>query len=111
MEGRDPLDVVIARAIREDSVYWYSRDLQGTDPNNDQLVEARLNIRPEKLATFSSPPTWRIHRIDPDGIVYLRRSQPLTDAAITAMITEMISLAYASDGQFWSWIHGDLTDA
>jgi hypothetical protein len=107
---RDLLEVVIARSTAADSLYWSFRDLEGADPEIEQLVEARLNMSPEKLATFSPPPSWTVQETDPDGIVYMRRWQALTDDAVKGMITEMISMAYACDGQFWSWLHGSALD-
>ncbi len=107
---RDPLEVVIARSTAEDSLYWHGRDLDGADPEIEQLIETRLNMSPERLATFSPPPGWTIHETDPDGIVYMRRRQALTDDAVKGMITQMITVAYACDGQFWSWLHGSALD-
>lgn len=109
-DKRDQLEVVIARATAPDSPYWSCRDLEGEDPEVAQLVETRLNMSPETLVTFSPPPGWTIHETDPDGIVYLRRRQPLTDDAVRSMIAEMITAARACDGQFWSWLHGDALD-
>jgi hypothetical protein len=105
-EVADPLEVVIARATAADSAYWSFRDLEGADPAIEQLVEVRLNMSPHRLAGFSPGRGWTIHETDPDGIVYMRRRQALTDDAVRAMITEMITLAHACDGQFWSWMHG-----
>jgi hypothetical protein len=107
---RDPLEVIIARATAPDSPYWSFRNLEGAEFEMEQLVETRLNMSPAMLTAFLPAPGWTIHEVDPDGIVYLRRRQPLTDDAVRAMITEMITMARAYDGQFWSWLHGDALD-
>jgi hypothetical protein len=109
-EAADPLEVVIGRATAADSPYWSFRDLEGADPALEQLVEVRLNVPPQRLASFSPGPGWTIHETDPDGIVHMRRRQALTDDAVRAMIVEMIALAGAYDGRFWSWLHGSALD-
>ncbi|OYX51800.1 MAG: hypothetical protein B7Y90_00295 [Alphaproteobacteria bacterium 32-64-14] len=107
MVARDPLDVVLARAINPESLYWYSLDLQGADPSVEQWVEARLNLSSAAAQAFPGATGWAVHQVDTDGAIYLRRRQQLTDDAVRGLISEMITLAHRYDGQFWSWIHGD----
>lgn len=75
----------------------------------EQLVEVRIDLDPAVADTFGAP-GWSVYRIDPQGMIYLRRRQPLTDEALRPMFAEVLTLAHVHNGQFWSWMHGSALD-
>lgn len=109
MDTREPIEQVIARATAPDSLYWLMRDLGDVDPAVPQMIEVRIDMDLHVAETFR-PPGWTVDRIDPSGIVYIRRVQALTDEAVISMFAEVLHLARACNGTFFSWVHGDLLD-
>ena len=112
MAASDRLKAAVARVCSPDSIYWLSR--QGDEANfqDEQEVEVRVDIDPQHVATFVAPSGWRVaHTKRDDGMIYIRRFQPLTDEALKAMFVEVLALADAHNGRFHSWLHGsDLSD-
>ncbi|MFT3728891.1 MAG: hypothetical protein QM759_13795 [Terricaulis sp.] len=101
-----------ARACSPDSLYWAFRHEDGLNLQDEHEIEVRLDIDPQSLPDFLVPPGWSIAHTKPeDGIVFLRRMQPLSDEALKAMFAEILALAVRHQGRFQSWAHGsDLRD-
>lgn len=108
----DRLKAAVARACSPNSVYWLFRQGNEADFAKEQEVEVRVDVDPQRVATFDEPVGWRVAHTKPDdGIIYMRRILPLTDDALEAMFAEMLALAEAHNGRFHSWLHGsDLSD-
>jgi hypothetical protein len=100
------LKAAVARVCSPDSYYWLSRQADGLNLHEDHEVEVRLDIDPQRVPTFVAPPGWQMAHTKPaDGMVFLRRIQPLTDEALKAMFEEVLALAVAHNGRFHSWMH------
>lgn len=112
MAASDRPEAAVARVCSPDSIYWLFRQGVEADFPDEQEVEVRVDLDPESIATFVAPFRWRVaHTKRSDGIVYMRRTQPLTDEALKAMFVEVLNLAEALNGRFHSWLHGsDLSD-
>lgn len=112
MAASDRLKAAVARVCSPDSIYWLSRQGDEADFQDEQEVEVRVDVNPQSVATFVAPVGWRVAHTKPeDGMVYMRRTQPLTDEALRAMFAEVLTLADAHNGRFHSWLHGsDLSD-
>jgi hypothetical protein len=108
----DRLKAAVARACSPDSYYWASRQDDGIDFAKSYEIEVRLDVDPRTASTFAAPSRWRLAHTKPDdGMVFLRRNQPLTDDALKAMFAEVLALAIERNGRFHSWIHApDLSD-
>ncbi|HTU00096.1 MAG TPA: hypothetical protein VMF58_18745 [Rhizomicrobium sp.] len=111
MSERDPqtagvkLQAAITRMCSPDSFYWSCRDAEGLNLDESHEVETRLDIDPQRISTFAAPAGWKIVHTKPNGMVFMRRKQPLTDEAVRGMFVEMLTIAVAHDGQFYSWMH------
>jgi hypothetical protein len=108
----DRLEAAVKRVCSPDSIYWLSRRGDEVNLQDEHEVEVRLDVDPQSIAAFAAPVGWRIAHTKPDdGMVFLRRAQPLTDEALKAMFVEVLTLADANNGRFHSWLHGsDLRD-
>jgi hypothetical protein len=100
------LKAAVARVCSPDSYYWLSRQADGLNLDEDHEVEVRVDIDPQGVPSFVAPSGWQIaHTKQDDGMVFLRRFQPLTDEALKAMFAEVLVLAIAHNGRFHSWMH------
>ncbi len=100
------LEAAVARVCSPESWYWLSRQADGLNLHEDHEVEVRLDIDPQSIPAFVAPSGWQVAHTKPDdGMVFLRRFQPLTDDALKAMFAEVLALAVAHNGRFHSWMH------
>ena len=96
---------------RQNSHYWFSRDGEGLNLQDCREVEVRLDIDPQSVSRFKAPDGWKIVHTKPNGMVFMRRTRPLTDGAIKAMFVEVLTIAVAHNATFHSWMHArDLDD-
>lgn len=112
MVASERLKAAITRVCAPDSIYWLTRHGDEADFRDAQEIEVRVDIDPQCVATFVAPIGWRVVHTERDnGMVYMRRSQSLTDETLKAMFVEVLTLAEAHNGRFHSWLHGsDLGD-
>ena len=91
---------------------WVFRSSAGLDRREAHEVEIRLDLPPEQLAQVVDFPGWRVAEKHDDGTLFLRREQPLTNAALRLLFREALVLAHTRGGRFHSWMHKpDLRDA
>jgi hypothetical protein len=102
----DRLKAAVARVCSPDSHYWASRRDDEIEFAKNYEIEVRLDVDPLTASTFVAPSGWRVAHIkSDDGMVFLRRNQPLTDDALKAMFTQVLALAIEYNGRFHSWMH------
>jgi len=101
----DRLKAAVARVCSPDSHYWASRD-NGIDVVKACEIEVRLDIDPRTASSFVAPSGWRLAHSKPeDGMVFLRRTQQLTDDALKTMFAEVLGIAIERNARFHSWMH------
>lgn len=101
----------ILKLWRPSSPFWAFRSSAGLDRRKAHEVEIRIDVPPERLASGLDFPGWRVVKTTDDGRVFLRREQPLTNAALRQLSREAVVLARAHGGGFRSWMHKpDLED-
>ncbi|QDX27125.1 hypothetical protein FPZ54_14680 [Sphingomonas suaedae] len=90
------------QSVREGtSLYWAFYD------PGQMFVEVRFDAEADSSPTFIAPPGWQIDRIEQNGVMYVRRYQPIGRAAIELMLEEMLQHAGTYRYRFHSWLHGD----
>ena len=101
----------ILKLWRPSSPFWAFRSSSGLDRRKAHEVEIRIDVPPERLTHDLDFPGWRIVLTTDDGSLFLRREQPLTNAALRQLFREAVVLARAHGGGFRSWMHKpDLED-
>lgn len=101
----------ILRLWNQGSTVWRFRHSAGLDRRKAHEVEIRLDLPPETLAQNLDFAGWRIAQMSDDGMLFLRREQPLTNVALRRLFREALVLAHTNGGRFHSWMHKpDLTD-
>lgn len=110
LDQDDPLKspalvAAIERACRSSSRYW----LHLHRPGNawlDHEVEIRIDVPPGVAASIAAVPDWRVAKVKADdGMLFLRRAQPLTRDAVRVLIADAVTLAHKFGGKFHSWTH------
>ena len=100
------LKATIERATDPSSFYWAFRDVSDEAGRDEREVEIRINVAPEAVRTLDPPSEWSVHSRDHEVCaLFLRRRQPLTDAAVLGLIRDAIVLADRLGGRFHSWAH------
>jgi hypothetical protein len=90
---------------------WIFRHSAGLDRRKAHEVEIRLDLPQDQIAQILDVPGWRVAQKRDDGKLFLRREQPLTNAALRRLFREALVLAHTRGGRFQSWMHKpDLTD-
>jgi hypothetical protein len=102
----------IERVCRDDSYYWLFRHTRGLKRGDAHEVEVRVDLPADTIANIREVPGWSVARTKPEeGMLFLRRTQPLTNSAMRSMFAEVITFAHGHSGKFHSWMHGaDLPD-
>lgn len=72
----------------------------------------RINLPKEAFPSITQIEGWEIANSKPeDGMLFLRRKQPLTNYALRRLFRDAIVFAYCHEGGFHSWMHKpDLSD-
>jgi hypothetical protein len=97
----------INRVCHKESYYWCFRHTRGRSRADAQEIEARIDLPLAEILRIRDVPGWRIARVDHDKeMLFLRRTQPLTDTALRSMFVEVLTLAHERSGKFHSWVHG-----
>ncbi len=106
------LSEVINRVYRKDSYYWAFRHTKGLDRSRDHEVEVRIDLPVDAIAAVKAVAGWKIvHVNEADGMLFMRRFQPLSDNKVRAMFIEVVTFAFNRSGRFHSWMHKpDLTE-
>ena len=103
-EAPPALAAAIERACSRRSRYWLHLH-RPRNPTSDHEIEIRIDVGPGVVADITDVPGWRIAMKFPDGRLFLRRSQPLTNRAVGDMIADAVRLAHAYGGRFHAWTH------
>ena len=81
------------------------RHSHGLDRRQFHTVEVRLNI-PAPIVDIDEIKGWRVAKIKADdGMLFIRRDQPLTNYALRRMFRDALIVAHAHGGGFHSWMH------
>jgi hypothetical protein len=108
---RAPLEASLRRADVRGSYYWAFLGRRGKARRRDHTVEVRLDLPSKELTDFAIPVGWKLARLDcSNGMVFLRRVQPLRDEDLRALFAEALTFAFERDGRFHSWMHDPLAD-
>jgi hypothetical protein len=108
----DALGAAIRRARRKGSYYWLFRHAQDLDLSARHELEVRIDLPVGAVIANASALGWRLaHHDRARGMLFIRREQPLTDAALRDMFAEVLAFASEHGGKFHSWMHKpDLQD-
>ena len=99
------LETAIAKVRDGSSLYWGFYEPE--HPHREsELVEVRLNARPETVASFVVPAGWTLARVQTGDTLFLRRQQSLERSTVEAMLVEVLQIAAANGLQLNSWLHG-----
>jgi hypothetical protein len=99
------LKTAIERACRPTSRYW-SHLGRPRDAEGDHEIEIRIDVPLDVPPGADQIVGWRLAQARPErGMLFLRRTQPLTQAAVRALIADAVTLAFRYGGRFHSWTH------
>ncbi len=87
------------------SLYWAFYDPDHVTGN--ELVEVRFEGVTHSNPAFIAPPGWQIDRIEQNSVMFVRRYQPISRAAVALMLEEMLQHAATHRYRFHSWLHGN----
>lgn len=97
---------VSERGTNRNTYFWWARRPEGITLADRHEIEVRIDLESERIAAFVPPSGWRVaHKKIDEGMVFMRRFQPLTDEAVEAMLIEVSTLAFRLKGRFHSWMH------
>ena len=106
------MDEVLARSIQRacepESLYMMFLDAQEEHRDGVREIEIRIDVAPNRsseLIEAAAREGWHLPRTLPDGRVFLRRNQSLTEPSLHELFREALSLAYRFGGRFHSWLH------
>ena len=104
------LDDAFQRVRKSDSHYWGFWRPEKVNPEAKCTVEVRLNVPDGVEAQVTGVNGWEIAR-KKTGMVFLRRDQIVSKAAIETLFYDVLSIAIDNGWQFHSWCHDpDLPD-
>jgi hypothetical protein len=98
------LETAIAKVRDGSSLCWAFYEPE--HPHREiELVEVRLNARPEPWQASSPPPDGPSPVCNWGDTLFLRRRQPLERSTVEAMLVEVLQIAAPNGMQLHSWLH------